>query len=34
MLISSICLSFMSAIAKILANHLPIIEIVFFLEIS
>lgn len=30
MLISSICLSFMSAIAKILSNHLPIIEIVFF----
>jgi drug/metabolite transporter (DMT)-like permease len=30
MLISSICLSFMSAIAKILASHLPIIEIVFF----
>jgi len=30
MLISSICLSFMSAIAKILATHLPIIEIVFF----
>jgi drug/metabolite transporter (DMT)-like permease len=30
MLISAICLSFMGAIAKILAGHLPTIEIVFF----
>lgn len=30
MLISAICLSFMGAIAKILAGHLPAIEIVFF----
>ncbi len=30
MLISAICLSLMSAMAKVLANHLPTIEIVFF----
>lgn len=30
MLISSICLALMSAMAKILASHLPTIEIVFF----
>lgn len=30
MLISAVCLSLMSAMAKVLATHLPIIEIVFF----
>lgn len=30
MLISAMCLSLMSAMAKVLANHLPTIEIVFF----